>query len=382
MAKMATSVKYPEIVHFEGNFEGKKYKGRFQKIFNQLKFEAEIKDDSIHITLINDKNNTSQISGIKVNEIKPARNYINTFEKLFQLTENNIYDQSFLKTITWKKFKKRMRKISTEIKDDLELQIAFYAHVRNFPFSHYYLTETTSVQNKEKGYSGFAEIDEVDSLSCVLKIKGFYGTKKEMDSLVTVIQTKQYQNLIIDLRDNNGGTLEAAFPIGEYIIDKPIIAGVFPNKNWYGEYNRLPSKEDYSKFSEFTGGTLEEWYTASSKNYGAYYKVIPNENNFKGKVFILTNNNTASTCEPFVFGLKENNYATIIGEHTAGAMLSANQFQLEDNITLTIPLNDYITYSGDRIDKVGIKPDIEVESEKALEFTLEKITVGNTVYKK
>ncbi len=382
MAKMATSVKYPEIVHFEGSSEGEKYKGKFHKVFSQLKFEAEIKDDSIHITLINDKNFRSQISGAKVNKIIPVRNYKNIFEKLFDLTEKNIYNQSFLKTKTWKNFKKRMLKISNDVKDDLELQIAFYAHVRNFPFSHYHLYETLPEKNKEKEYSGFAELNEIDNLTCVLKIKGFYGTKQEMDSLITVIQTKQYQNLIIDLRDNYGGTLESAFPLGEFIIDEPIISGVFPNKNWYHEYDRLPLKNDYSNFSEFTGGTLEEWYKASSKNYGAYFKVLPSENNFKGNVYILTNNSTASTCEPFVNGLKEHNYATIIGEHTAGAMLSANQYQLTDNITVTIPLNDYVTYSGKRIDKMGVKPHVEVESEKALEFTLEEITVGNNVYKK
>lgn len=382
MARMATSVKYPEIVHFEGSLGKNKYKGKFQKIFSQLKFEAEIKNDSIHIILINDNNLKSKISGVKVNEIKPARNYKTTFEKLIDLTENNIYNQSFIKSKDWKKFKKRMLKISDDIKDDLELQIAFYAHARNFPFSHYYLNETLPKKTTQQGYSGFAKLNEIDNLTCVLKIKGFYGTKQEMDSLIAIIKTKEYKNLIIDLRDNLGGTLESAFPLAEFIIDKPIISGVFPNKNWYNQYDRLPLKSDYSKFSEFTGGTLDEWYMTSKQKYGAYYKVYPNNDNFKGKVFILTNNNTASTCEPFVYGLKEHNYATVIGEHTAGAMLSANHFQLADNITLTIPLNDYITYSGERIDKIGIKPDFEIESEKALEFTLEKITVGNMVYKK
>ena len=54
-------------------------------------------------------------------------------------------------------------------------------------------------------------------------------------------------------------------------------------------------------------------------------------------------------------------------------MLSSNVFDLGNGIKLRIPLNDNITYSGERIDKNGIEPNIEVKSEKALEYTLDKI---------
>ena len=54
-------------------------------------------------------------------------------------------------------------------------------------------------------------------------------------------------------------------------------------------------------------------------------------------------------------------------------MLSSNVFDLGNGIKLRIALNDNITYSGERIDKNGIEPNIEVESEKALEYTLDKI---------
>ena len=62
-----------------------------------------------------------------------------SFQMLFYWLENNIYNQSFLKSKDWRKFKKRMLKLSSDINDDLELQIAFSAFARDFPFSHYYL---------------------------------------------------------------------------------------------------------------------------------------------------------------------------------------------------------------------------------------------------
>jgi len=372
MAKIATPVKYPEIVHFEGKVTGNTFQGNLQMIFNQAPFEGKIRNDSILINIQQKNGSQSMISGVKVDSIKPFRNYKKTFEQIFELTASHIYRPSFLQSKDWKRFKTKMRKLSKKINDDLELQIAVGAIARDFPFSHYYVHKTNK-ENQQQTPSNFTEIKEVNKHTCILKIKGFYGTEKEMDSLITIIDKGNFKNLIIDLRDNPGGHLEAAFPLAEYIIDHPIVAGVFPNKNWYAKFNRLPNPTDYALFTEFTGGTLEAWYEKSAENYGAYYKVIPAERHFNGKVYILTNNHTASTCEPFVFGLKYHNFATVVGERTAGAMLSAKSFEIEDGISVMIPLNDYITYSGNRIDKKGIEPDIEVESKQAQAYVLKHI---------
>jgi hypothetical protein len=373
MAKMATSVKYPEIVYFKGPINGNVFDGNFQMIFSQKKFKGLIKNDSILITLTEKDSSETKISGIRIKEIKPIRDYKKTFNEIFTLTEKNIYNQSFLKSKDWRKFKKRMLKLSSDINDDLELQIAFSAFARDFPFSHYYLYKSQPKSDNKSANPNFASISEINSKTCVLKVKSFSGSKEQMDSLINIIDNKKYQNLIIDLRNNPGGNHLSAFPLAEYIIDKPIIAGVFPNKNWYIEFDRTPNIEDYSKFTEFSGGTMDSWFDKANQNYGAYFKVFPSKKHFKGKVYILTNKNTGSTCEPLVYGLKHHNYATIIGERTAGAMLSSNEFDLGDGITLRIPLNDYITYSGERIDNNGIEPNIEVESEKALEYTMNKI---------
>jgi hypothetical protein len=373
MAKLATSVKYPEIVYFKGAFEENTFSGKFQMIFSQRHFKGLIKNDSLQITLTNKDSTETKVNGIRIKEIKPIRDYKKTFNEIFTLTENHIYNQSFLKSKDWRKFKKRMYNISERINDDLELQIAFSAFARNFPFSHYSLSKSKTTNKTTNINKDFAEIREINSKTCVLKVKSFSGSRKQMDSLISIIDNKKYSNLIIDLRNNPGGNHLSAFPLAEYIIDKPIIAGVFPNKNWYKKFDRTPNLEDYSKFKEFNGGPMNQWFDIAIQGYGTYFKVLPSKKHFKGKVYILTNKRTGSTCEPLVYGLKYHKYATIIGEHTAGAMLSSNEFKLENGITLRIPLNDYITYSGERIDKNGIEPNIEVEPEKALEYTLEKI---------
>lgn len=63
--------------------------------------------------------------------------------------------------------------------------------------------------------------------------------------------------------------------------------------------------------------------------------------------------------------------ATIVGEKTAGAMLSAAPFYLKDNYTLLIPLADYYTVGKKRLDKIGVEPDIKIDSDNALELVMQ-----------
>jgi C-terminal processing protease CtpA/Prc len=68
--------------------------------------------------------------------------------------------------------------------------------------------------------------------------------------------------------------------------------------------------------------------------------------------------------------MKSHKLATIVGEKTAGAMLSATPFTLTDNYTLILPIADYYTADKLRLDQVGVEPDIEVASDKALEHVI------------
>ena len=73
LAKIGTSVEYPEIVYFKGPLNGNVFSGNFQMIFSQKRFSGLIKNDSILITLTNKNGSKTKISGIRIKEIKPIR---------------------------------------------------------------------------------------------------------------------------------------------------------------------------------------------------------------------------------------------------------------------------------------------------------------------
>jgi C-terminal processing protease CtpA/Prc len=54
-------------------------------------------------------------------------------------------------------------------------------------------------------------------------------------------------------------------------------------------------------------------------------------------------------------------------------MLAALPFLIEGKYYLMIPIADFFTYDGVRLDKNGVFPNFEVKSEDALEKTIEII---------
>ena len=75
-----------------------------------------------------------------------------------------------------------------------------------------------------------------------------------------------------------------------------------------------------------------------------------------------------------LFRGKKEDIGTLVGERSFGGMLSGQTFPLENNdIKVFLPIADFQTATGERIDKVGVTPDIEVPSEEALDYILEEL---------
>jgi carboxyl-terminal processing protease len=92
---------------------------------------------------------------------------------------------------------------------------------------------------------------------------------------------------------------------------------------------------------------------------------------------VLIDSNTASACEPLIDLLQKKNIATLVGSNSAGEMLSGQTFKVDDNYQVFLPISDYQTADGDRLDKKGVAPDHEVDPEQALDYVLEQLIGQN-----
>jgi carboxyl-terminal processing protease len=79
---------------------------------------------------------------------------------------------------------------------------------------------------------------------------------------------------------------------------------------------------------------------------------------YDGHIILLVNRHTASAAEMVTVFAKENKLATIVGEKTAGRLLSATSVKVGQGFRLALPVGAYITWSGVALEGHPIEPDV------------------------
>jgi peptidase S41-like protein len=344
-------------------------------MFGKLKFKGIVKNEKLSGELLNnDGISMGTIHG--VNSTEDKINYRPLYPKLLKTIQDNIYSPDVLKTKGWATFEKRIEKLCNEAHDDIELYFGFNILAQKLPFTH--LTLLITEENLEGGDEETVStqksvvFEQKNSHTAYLQIKDFSRSQKELAAILPEITANAaFKNLIIDLRDNGGGGINAAFELAKYIVTDDMEVGYFPT-----------NKLQYSGFEPELFRTLPAVQPIGTNAFGSQLRTSPgvklifkkpNNPVFTGNIYVLTNGNTGSTCEPIVYALKNLKKTTIIGERTAGAMLAASPFVVSGKYVLMLPIADFYTYDGIRLDKVGVRPDIEVKSEEALNKALEII---------
>jgi hypothetical protein len=297
--------------------------------------------------------------------------YSALYAALRSTIETNIYDRSLLKTKEWRTFDKKTSRITKHVKDDVEFFFGFSVLSQGLPFSHLnllFLEETPSLaaDTSERNVT----IKAIDATTAYMDVQSFGGSMQEMDAVCDTLLNGGFSTLIVDLRKNSGGGLDSALPFGECIATDTVDAGYFVTNTWASKVTRPPSAAAFKDLPIAQERTTEAFIEALKTSEGRHLVLYPRADAFKGKVYILTSNKTASTCEPIVDALNRSGRATIVGETTAGAMLSATVFQVNGKYHLFLPIADYYNAELQRLDQVGVKPDIEVKADEALEHVL------------
>ena len=315
-----------------------------------------------------------------VSLLEKPKDYSRLWEDIKLLTEKYIYNKSVLQTKEWINFTKDMTSFAKIAEDDAEFAYGFFYKAKELPFTHY------AIAGNKDGATNFAtagynepenklrpSLKVLNSKTFLLDVPAFNFRTSDVDSIMLQIVNSKAENLVIDLRQNTGGDMEGGMRICQYLTNKKLYGGVMLSQQYWNTHNLPPAVEDYKKFKLMNNANYD-WFKKEVKNgvEGLCLMTEPLPNTFNGKVFILTSKNTASASEPFVYTLQKENIATVIGDKTAGAVISMEYFFIQ-NLALTIPMLDYYTFDGKRLDKIGVEPTIKCEPKDALNIAMSMI---------
>jgi retinol-binding protein 3 len=178
------------------------------------------------------------------------------------------------------------------------------------------------------------------------KLNGFIEPEYSKEAIVSAMNFLSNSSaVIIDLRENGGGSAETVHFLLNYFL---------PDSTKLGAFKRRINNE-----------VVELWTTKDP-----LIKKVP-ENI---PVYILVSKNTSSAAESFAYGLQQFKRATIVGEQTHGEGNPGMRFVINEKLYMMIPTAVNVNaITGTNWEGVGVTPDIKINATDAFAKTIVEI---------
>jgi hypothetical protein len=236
--------------------------------------------------------------------------------------------------------------------------------------------------DKQDNYS-YYEIPEVKTAVIQFNLcENLDNFRPFCDRVFKELREKGTENLVIDIRNNPGGTTRLGEVLYEYITEKPIsqfekietkitkekkrdfIQSNKLYKKWFKWYNYL-----YYPIYVRTNRERKEILTAKNGTMVIkdFKQEVPKANKllFKGKVYLLTGRKTYSAAAIFAATFKYYKLGTVVGEETGEpTTFTANTVDIalpNTKLVCTVSCAKFYLI-GTKDDGRGVIPDIEIKS--------------------
>ncbi len=156
------------------------------------------------------------------------------------------------------------------------------------------------------------------------------GTEEEFNKALASHNKAGMQTLILDLRNNHGGLLDAAYHIADAFIDNGVIVSTKGRNNTFNE--QYPAHSDVLCDTD-----------------------IP--------LVVLVDEYSASASEIVAGAIKDTSRGILIGEKTYGKGVVQKRYPINGIGAVSLTISSYYTPNGTSIDKSGITPHIPIYTE-------------------
>ena len=195
---------------------------------------------------------------------------------------------------------------------------------------------------------------------------GMVGVEVANEISGALEQLGAVDRLIIDLRGNTGGGIgalrvmsiltPAKIPVGFALDRRRAPANLESEKRHFRRFSRIPSSKRalWPLALQFAHAMMtKQPIVLETEGLGA--------KRFHGKIALLVDRHTASAAEMIVAFARENDLAKIVGEKTAGRLLSATSVKVGHGFRLALPTGAYYTWKGWALEGAPIAPDEPAE---------------------
>ena len=309
------------------------------------------------------------LEGVRDQATTPIRDYVALATELDAAIRANVYDPGLLTRKEFVRFFADLKTRFASARDDLDVVVAFQALIQSLGISHFDLIRAPrlSKASLDDVVAGDPSVDPSTFVRLTfplddvahLRITKWDRVGPRVDAAFERIASMKAQVLILDIRGNPGGDASSIVPFTHLVKERTII-GAFLARPWFDRpAAERPSPE---KLPALEGDASPAQLIRDLQKHGGVTGVAtPREPHFGGPVYLLVDQESASASEPLTYALKAAKRATVIGERTAGKMLTALPQGLRDGWVATIPRADFVTADGKRLEGVGVEPDVKTE---------------------
>ncbi|NLI91076.1 MAG: S41 family peptidase [Peptococcaceae bacterium] len=158
-------------------------------------------------------------------------------------------------------------------------------------------------------------------------------TGDDLEKVFKDLKIEQYKGFILDLRYNYGGEVNAAIKVASLLVPQGDIVHIVD------KYGRTDTKKSTAKY-------------------------------INKPFVVLTNEYSASSAEIVAGAIKDYGSGTLVGTKTFGKGVVQTVFPLDNNTSVRLTTDKYLTPKKNDIHKKGIEPDVKVELKEGEKATI------------
>lgn len=292
----------------------------------------------------------------------------------------HIYDISILETPQFLEVQQKVNLLGSQVHERKKFIDGFNQIWSKGPFSHVRINEKKQTAEQLADYldtmriAGNGAVLSWQKDIAVLTVSTMMG-QNTIDQIYDAFKTLNKATpkaLIVDLRNNEGGAF-AVRPLISHLLSSNLEAGLFLSQLWTKNNHSIPSDDFIHSLTPWNGWSIKSFWRDVEVKGVLRIVFEPMKPQYAGPVYVLINKHTASAAELAADALLASGRVVLVGEKTAGQMLSQKMYDLPQGLQLFLPIADYYAFHSGRIEGVGVMPQVVVESDKAMDKALELV---------